>query len=607
MYRGSQMFLVWSVLLTGYCALVGLIMLTALSPVFPLALVGGVIVMIVRGRRPNLWIFGTGRFSTEKELRQAGLAGAEEGLILGWGPVEPQWQRIRALLRINEKGVKPKEACRRFFQGLRAKQKGALIRLANSTHIAIIGPTGAGKGVSCVIPFLLTCTDSVIVLDYKGELAEATALHRKRMGQTVIFLDPYGKVAKTSATFNALEFIDKDAPNALEYCWGLAKAMVVRTQEEKEPHWNDAAELWIATMIAVTVQFADEGFRNLQTVRNALTNPQAMKVAIEMAQKSDAWGGMLSRLGHQVAQFTGEELGSVKTTVNRHLRAFDTPSLAANIKESSFNPDFRTGMTIYLIPSVEHARTLAPWLRLNLTALINSVVRGGLQEKNKVHLILDEMATLGRMEVIEDVLDKYRAFGLRCQMYFQSIGQISKCFPGQEQTVLSNTTQVFFGVNDSGSHDGRGTAEYLSNRIGDETVMNESWGSNYGDSQNSSTGSGCSQGRGTSRGESTNSAQTARKVLTTDEVLNLPARTAITFAPGVRPIMTTLLRYYEEPWMTNPESKMQSRLAAFGMLMKSAAYLGGLIVAAWCLTEIASQMHAVQRIDYHLYTLTKGR
>ena len=41
-------------------------------------------------------------------------------------------------------------------------------------------------------------------------------------------------------------------------------------------------------------------------------------------------------------------------------------------------------------------------------------------------------------------------------------------------------------------------------------------------------------------------AQQARKLLKPEEVITLPPRCAITFTPGVPPVFTTLLRYYEE-------------------------------------------------------------
>ena len=81
---------------------------------------------------------------------------------------------------------------------------------------------------------------------------------------------------------------------------------------------------------------------------------------------------------------------------------------------------------------------------------------------SNVTFVLDEAASLGRMDALDDAVDKYRGYGVRLQFYYQSVSQLRKCFPdGQEQTLLSNVSQVLFGTNDLP------TAEYVSNRLGE--------------------------------------------------------------------------------------------------------------------------------------------
>jgi type IV secretion system protein VirD4 len=122
------------------------------------------------------------------------------------------------------------------------------------------------------------------------------------------------------------------------------------------------------------------------------------------------------------------------------------------------------------------------------------------------------------------------------------MGQLRRCWgEGQEQILLSNTTQIFYGVND------QQTAEYVSNRLGEYTQVVTSGGSNRGGSRSRSTsenGSGSSS-HSSSWGESDNWSQSGRRLLKPEEVTNLDPRIAITFTPGVPPIWTWLIRYYE--------------------------------------------------------------
>ena len=89
--------------------------------------------------------------------------------------------------------------------------------------------------------------------------------------------------------------------------------------------------------------------------------------------------------------------------------------MSNNTKKSSFDPaDLLTGkMTINLILPPEHLRTQSPLLRLWIGSLLRTVIKGGLQEKNKVHLICDEAKLLGRMNQLSDILTIGRGYGIR--------------------------------------------------------------------------------------------------------------------------------------------------------------------------------------------------
>jgi type IV secretion system protein VirD4 len=185
---------------------------------------------------------------------------------------------------------------------------------------------------------------------------------------------------------------------------------------------------------------------------------------------------------------------------------------------------------------------------------------------SNVTFVLDEAASLGRMDALDDAVAVGRGYGVRLQFYYQSVSQLRKCFPdGQEQTLLSNVSQVFFGINDLN------TAEYVSNRLGESTIVVSSGGTGLGTShQMSSKGDGSSS---RSTNENSNWSQMGRKLLKPDEVLGLSERIAITFTPGVPPIWTTLVRYYEESLVGSGIGFLQRFRTAAWMLIQSAALL----------------------------------
>jgi type IV secretion system protein VirD4 len=534
MYVIMRRILLLTILLVGYLA--GLVMYLV-----PYAWLGVVIlaIVILCKRKYSYSAYGTARWAVASDIPSM-LDG--NGLIVGH--IAGKLGKFDGIKALFDSRLPAKQACLKFLNSCQRKQPKQLVRLTKAVHTAIFAPTGVGKGVSCVIPFLLTCRDSCVVVDFKGENARLTAQTRRKMGHRVVIVDPFRVVTQNPDTFNPLHFIDEESHTALDDCHDLAEALVIRTGDERDPHWTDSAEVWITAMMALVVCFGNEEEKSLQFARDLLTNPEKMQAAIKKMCDSDMWEGMLSRMGYQLTQFVERELGSVLTTTNRFLRFLDTLAIAESTKSSSFNPaDLLKGkMTVYLVLPPEHMRAQSALLRLWIGSMLRAVVKNGLQEKNKVHFVLDEAASLGHMDALDDAIDKYRGYGVRLQLYYQSLGQLKKCWGtnGGDQVVMSNTSQVFFGVND------QQTAEYVSARLGEETIIVTSGGKGTSVTTQPSKEGGASTS--TSRSTNDNWSQLGRRLLKPEEVTSLNERVAITFIPSAPPIWTWLIRWYESGW-----------------------------------------------------------
>jgi type IV secretion system protein VirD4 len=598
MYTLSRLLLTLAVLLLAYCVIPTVFLTLQLVPperqgLAGLVLAAGVVAVLgARKARRVLTACGTAAWAGSRELEQARMLHGRQGLLLGFVPYEgtPLGGAVRALLsqRLNSY-----DACRGFFDSLQRGQRrrGRLVRLPQAVHTMVVAPTGVGKGVSCIVPFLLTCPESCVVVDFKGENTLLTAERRRRLGQDIVILDPF-QVATPSRprppdTLNPLDFIDAASPLALDECRDLAEALVIRTGEEKDPHWCDSAEAVIAAVIAAVVFYGprEGGQRSLQAVRDILAHPQKFNLAKQLLLEH---GGLLARWGGQLEHLKGDELASVLSTANRFLRFLDTQAIADSTTSSSFHPAaLRSGrrpLTMYLVLPPEHMRAQSALLRLWIGSLFRACLRGGLRETNRVHFILDEAAALGHLPALDDAVDKYRGYGIRLQFYYQSLGQLKKCWPSdQGQTLLSNTTKVFFGTSELQ------TAEFISKSLGQATIVVDSGGSNSGwsTSQSSSSGGGHSQSSSSSRsgGSSHNWQQQGRELLKPDEVLALDPRLAITLTPGVRPLQTRLLRYYEEKALLRPRGPLTRLAGACGALLFSAALFAVALALAAALTS----------------------
>ncbi len=508
--------------------------------------------MVWKGGR-SLSAYGTARWATPEDIPHL-----LQGSGLEVGQIDGKITTISGVKGLFVSRRSARQKVQMMLTPLQRKQRKQIVRLSNSVHTAVFAPPGAGKSTGLVIPFLLDCDEPAVVLDFKGELTQASYAARRRMGHRCVLLDPFNVTTNQPDSFNPLDWISESA-TAIDECASLANQIVVRTGHEKDPHWQDSAELWIKAMIAATVCFAERDKRNLQSVRDILTNPDKIRAAVKILCDSPECNGMLSRLGHQLQNYQDKELASTLTTTNRFMNFLDTIAVAKSTITSSFNPsDLLKGkMTVYIILPPAHMKTQAPLLRLLIGSMLGAVVKGGPQEKNKVHFVIDEAATLQQMDIIGEALAQYRGYGVRLQLYYQALGQLKTCFPdGQDQTLLSNTTQVFFGVND------HQTAEYVSNRLGEQTIVVDSGGTSWGgSSQNSQQTSGSSSSNSTSWNKSSNWSQAARKLLKPEEIATLSDRIAISFVPGCLPIWTTLIRWYE------PEFKAAREIGLFKAML----------------------------------------
>jgi type IV secretion system protein VirD4 len=161
----------------------------------------GVAAAVKKRGRKLFTAYGTARWAEEEDLERAGMLDAGDGLILGrTGYRRPSL--IAAIKSLLSPTVAAPEACRRFLAALSSPgsvwARPSLVRLPRSAvHSAIFAPPGAGKSTGIAIPFLLTSSQSCVVVDFKGELALATAEHRHRFfGHDIIILDPFKVVSQ---------------------------------------------------------------------------------------------------------------------------------------------------------------------------------------------------------------------------------------------------------------------------------------------------------------------------------------------------------------------------------------------------------------------------
>lgn len=536
------------------------------------------VALAIRARRwrGRGYAHGTARLAAVPDLAGAGMLsgyGLILGRVLSSGRRGARRRAINVLVRFPYS--RSREACLEFVAAFgRPGGAGQLIRLPTHTHVLTVAPTGAGKGVSYVVPALLTYRGSVIIFDPNGELYKLTSARRRAMGQKVRRLDFFGVCGPGGDTLNVLDLVQPDSPLLVDDARAMAEVFVARTGDEKDPHWNDSAVAVLTAILSLILTSFPAKERNLGSLREVVTDPELFAGAI--ARLCEA-GGLLRRLGNQLKHYQGDELMSVLSTTDRHTTFIDSRAVEAGLKTSSFDVRglLRGDTTVYLILPADQIQAQSRLLRLVVSSLIRLIGREGAKGGRETLVLLDEAAQLGNLEALEQALCLLRHAGLRLWLFYQSVEQAKQAFKGKESIIFDNTdTQIYFGVNSLE------TAQKVSAMLGEQTITNES---HQDSTSRSSSLTGAQWTRQTQSGSNRSYAEQARAILKPEEVLQLPKAHALVFTKGAPPILVRRVRYFADPafrrwaefWLLAAAWRMAVLWRLMGA-MAVAAVLGGM-------------------------------
>ncbi len=503
-----------------------------------------------------------------------------KGLILGYTECTPS--KLRGIRALFDHSINDRAACQRFVQAFQRKPTAKhLVRLPKSIHHSVIfAPSGMGKNVSIVEPFLFASDESAIITDIKGENAVLTSQFREEVfGHKIMRLDPWHLTTDKPACWNVLDLIDPTDPEALDKVSALAEAIVEKNPNERDPHWTQKAQLFIAGAIAAVTHFCPPELRSLQEVAEILADKTLLAQVIEKMKRSSAHGGLLARKGYEMSVSADKELDGILSTVQRSLAFLSTPAVMESTKCTR---DFDlsalyegTGATIYVITPLPYLKSHSPLMRLWVTASTKFIFSRGIKNQRTVNMVLDECAAVmaGHGETLEEMLTIGRGFNMKVTAIFQTMAQLKKLFPqGQEGVLLANTSQIFFGVNEVEE------AKYVVSRLGEATILVDSGG--HSTTRQTGQQGGCSYSTSTNN----NWQQMGRSLLKVDEVIGLPSRVALTFTPGRPPIWTWLTRYYETSFGA-PTGLSPSRM----IVDTARLFLGATILAVLCTAALIHQ------------------
>lgn len=495
--------------------------------------------------RASKTAFGTARWATRQMLRRTGMLGSH-GLVLGRTLSLDAW----------------------------------LIRLPAYCHTLLVGSSGSGKGVSIILPQLLTYTrGSLICFDTKGDLFLICSSHRREgMGQRIIRLAPFNG---GSDTFNPLYTIPADSPMLVDHARAMAEALVFRQGTEPDMHWVDKSVQAICAILVLVLLRFDGEERSLNTVQEIASDPE---MVLGAAEKLHEMGGIPARLGSQLKTLffkdehqrfgLSKEGASVLSSVQKYLSFLDSTLVAASVAKSTFDARelLKPGTTLFLQIPPEQLLAARGLLRCWLSTLILVIGSAGDERNAEVLCLLDEASALNGLSAVEEALIRGRSAGVRLLLAYQSDSQVKAAFKDKPTLIYDNcSTQIYLGASSIES------ADRLSKSLGEWTQVVEQY------SENDTTtwqGAGApAQGAQVSRTRQHSWQPSARALLKPEEILTMPRDYLIALVDGLPPILARRVRYYSDP--LNAVGILRPEL--YSRLLWWAVMAGAIALAAWAM------------------------
>lgn len=418
------------------------------------------------------------------------------------------------------------------------------MRLGLDTHehrrnlnVLVIGGSGAGKSMFYARPNLLQANTDYIVLDPKGELLEDCGGFLEKEGYKVWVLNLLHP--EQSDHYNPFPFLEIE-DDVLELVENIFDNTTDIEARKGEQIWDDSAKSLLRSLIFYVKSVKPPEEQNFTSVMRLLRRAETKEdergnpVPSELDQDMQMLGLQEQKNGrnpdaHPAYRFYKEyRSGAVRTmqsvlfTLNARLTKFNLQSIADLTATNDLDLK-RMGKEKIALFCVIPDQTKAYNFLVGMlyTQLFQQLYRTADDFPGKrlpvpVHFLMDEFANVALPKDFESLLSTMRQRQIFCSIILQNLSQLKAMYEKQWESIAGNCDSfLYLGGNE------QSTFEYVSKRLGKETIDFKSFGKSKGKMGNYST----------------NYQLTGRELLTPDEVGRLDNQYAIYIMRGEYPIL----------------------------------------------------------------------
>lgn len=327
------------------------------------------------------------------------------------------------------------------------------IHASEEAHIATIAPTGAGKGVGCILPNLLAPSGQLIVVDPKGENWAISKRHLRSVGYRTVLIDPFGVTGDASDSLNPLDLAAVSSEEPEDIARTLTELLAGGQVNHRDVFWDNTSKAFLSGLITYLIADCEPRLRCISELRKIFASIDCM---LDLARMMDSGTIQHPDARQEVAVFLGhperDTRPSVLSSASQHTRLFGSKAVRRATDSSSFDlQDFIDGqqLAIFLVIPPTKLGSHRSLLRLWLGMLLCAVTLRRNRPQSRTTLFIDEAAQLGRLELLLHAVTLLRSYGLRVWTFWQDMSQLKGLYPLEWPTFLNNCHLQLFGARNS--------------------------------------------------------------------------------------------------------------------------------------------------------------
>ena len=483
----------------------------AVSGLGLLVVLPGALFAASRPRRP---LHGDARFANAGEVARAGLLGS----------TKPSGPSI-----------------------LVGRYRGKFLALPGQLSVMLSAPTRSGKGVGVVIPNLLNWSDSVVVLDIKGENYDITAGYRAERGQAVYAFSPFDESAR-SHRWNPLTAVRTSPLHRVGDLLTIGQVFFPNdgSGTSSEAFFNDQARNLFLGLGLVLLETPELPRTIGELLRQSSGRGQSLKAHLSaLIEQRKAAGTSLSDECTDALQrlLSNSEntLTSIVSTLNAPLTIFADAVVDAATSADDFRLEDvrRKRMSIYVRIPPNRLANARPLLALFFSQLVNLNTQH-LPEQDpslKVQCLLvnDEFTAMGRVGVISSAAAFLAGYNLRLLTVVQAMSQLDAVYGDKDARTFATNhgLQILYAPREQ-----RDADEY-SAMLGQFTERATSRGRSRSFSQHGHSS------------VSHNESEQRRSLLLPQEFKELGSERLVVIFENCKPILGEKIRYHREKVFTS--------------------------------------------------------